>query len=313
MDPQVSAENLQTPPAHGDGAGAGLPRRMPAVMFNAALTWLLATGGLLHLHEGADGRLPFLACVAAVVMLWPLFIVEAVGLIARQAPNARSARWCGLLPGLRLGLRDSATAEHIWLPRLGWQRVDQTLQKRLEQALNGPMLAVSLAVLPLVVAEYVWAETLAESPRLHLAANLATSLIWWAFTTEFVLMLSVTDKKLAYVKEHWLDLAIILLPLIAFLRALRLGRLLRLQQMAGKTARVYKLRGVLMKMYRAVLVFKAVRQLLQGPPEKRLVKLRAKVAEQEAALEALRTEICELEAQLTASPTPATASIEATA
>jgi hypothetical protein len=34
-------------------------------------------------------------------------------------------------------------------------------------------------------------------------------------------MISVAPRRLEYCKKHWLDLAIILLPLISFLRSLR--------------------------------------------------------------------------------------------
>jgi voltage-gated potassium channel len=184
----------------------------------------------------------------------------------------------------------------MWLPPFGWRPVNRALRAEVEAALNLPMLIVALAVLPVVLLEFFWAEQLATNPPLSRATELATAVIWLAFCAEFLVMASLAEHKLAYCKQHWLDLAIILLPLIAFLRALRLGRLLRLNALA-KTSRMYKLRGVLMRGYRALLVVKAIDRLLNGSPEKRLARLRRRVIEQETLLEELRDEIRRLEAE----------------
>jgi len=175
-----------------------------------------------------------------------------------------------------------------------------------EAALNGPMLIVSLAVLPLILVEHYWAEQIATRPALSRATEVATAVVWLAFCVEFIVMASLAEKKLAYCKQHWLDLAIILLPLLAFLRALRLGRLLRLNALA-KTSRVYRLRGVIMRSYRVLLVVKAIDRLINGTSEKRLAKLRQRLVEQEALLEELRAEIRRIEGELTPAESPATA------
>ena len=86
-----------------------------------------------------------------------------------------------------------------------------------------------------------------------------------------------------------------LLPLVAFLQALRLGRLLRLQQLT-RTARLYRLRGVLLRAWRALLLIDAISRLINGPAEKRLVKLRATLIQKEQELADLRAEIAKLEA-----------------
>ncbi|MDP1796772.1 MAG: hypothetical protein Q8K78_04790 [Planctomycetaceae bacterium] len=276
-----------------------------AFLFFLSLIWLLAVGGALHIFESNSGVLEsrrdillFTGCAATTAVLWLVFLYDVAQRLASGARNKAATILCTLLPALRLGLRDPQTASHLWLPRMGWQRVDQTLNSRVETALRGPMLIVSLAVLPLLTGEYLAADYLEKQPGLKQAAVVATAIIWWAFTFEFILMISITDKKLKYVKEHWLDLVIILLPLIAFLRVLRLSRIARLQQLT-KTSRVFRFRGVAMKTYRALLLIDAVSRLIQGSPEKRLVKLRQRLADQEAELATLRNEIAALETQLT--------------
>lgn len=271
------------------------------LMFGAALLWLLAAAGSLHLHESGEDAHIFLGCLTLAASLWPLFLFEAAWRVGQGAANRHAALWCVLMPGFRLGLRDPEQASQLWLPGLGWQAVDEPLRQRVSRDLNLPMLCVSLTVLPLILAEYVWHERIAASPTLSRLTAIGTALVWWAFTIEFILMVSIAEKKWTYVREHWLDLAIILLPLLAFLRALQLGRLLRLQQLT-KTARVYRLRGVAMRTYRAALLVDAIARIVQGSPERRLARLQVRIEEQERQLQALRDQAAALEARIQAVP-----------
>jgi voltage-gated potassium channel len=268
-----------------------------------ALVWLAGLALVLHLHERADDKGVFFSAVAAVALLYPVFWIEAAWRFTRREGWTRSAAWCSVLPVLRIGLRDPLAHGMLWLPRLGWRTPDEQLVKDVDRALSTPMLLISLAVLPVVAVEYLYAEKLEAEPRLAQLTAVATAIIWWAFTVEFVLMVSLTSKKLAYCKQHWLDIIIILLPVVAFLRALRLGRLLRLQSL-GKTVRMYKLRGVAMRLYRALLLVDAIARLIHGRPEQRLVRLRKQLVDQEAALDQLRADIAALEASLTSTTTP---------
>lgn len=280
------------------------PNRLARVQLVTALVWLAGLALVLHLHERAEDKWIFFSALGAMALLYPAFWIEAGWRAMRQDSWTRSALWCGLLPILRIGLRDPVAGGQLWLPRFGWRTVDDQLAKDVDRALSTPMLLISLAVLPVVAVEYVYAEKLEAEPRLAQLTAIATAVIWWAFTVEFVLMVSLTSKKLAYCKQHWLDIIIILLPVVAFLRALRLGRLLRLQSL-GKTVRMYKLRGVAMRTYRALLLVDAIARLIHGRPEQRLAKLRRQLADQEAALDQLRADIAALEASLlTETPHP---------
>ena len=266
-------------------------------LFYLGLVWLGCLSVVLHFHERPSDAPYFWSAVAGLGLLTPVFWGEALAAWWRGAANRGAMRWVCLLPAIRLGVRDPIQNSHVWLPRMGWRKQDSELANDVQDALSGPMLAISLLVLPVILVEFLLAERLESDWRLARATQFGTALIWWAFTIEFILMVSVTEKKLAYCKKHWLDLAIILLPLLAFLRALRLGRLLRLQNLS-KTARMYKLRGVAMRTYRALLLIDAVQRLLEGKPERRLVKLRQRLADQEQQLAELRAEIQKLELRL---------------
>jgi hypothetical protein len=275
---------------------AAWDQRLAAPMFAVTLLHLMFLAGALHLHERAEDSLVFEGSIAGLLAVTPAFWVEAALRWRQRSPRRTLSLWFCVLPPLRLIARDHATGSSVWLPWMGWQIVNRELRSRVEGALNAPMLAVSIAVLPLILVEYLWADRIAAEPMLARATGIATAVVWLAFCVEFLVMASLAEKKLLYCKQHWLDLAIILLPLLAFLRALRLGRLLRLNTLA-KTSRMYRLRGVAMRSYRALLVIKAIDRLINGTSEKRLARLRQRLIEQESLLEDIRAEIRTLEAE----------------
>ena len=66
-----------------------------------------------------------------------------------------------------------------------------------------------MMILPILVIEYVFTAQVAQYAWLRLLLHVGTGVIWFAFAVEFILMVSVAEKKLAYCKKHWVDLAII--------------------------------------------------------------------------------------------------------
>ena len=109
-------------------------------------------------------------------------------------------------------------------------------------------------------------------------------------------MISMVENKLRYCRDHWIDLVIIFLPTIAFLRCLRVIRLLRLQQMLKfqqivRTARIWRMRGLAMKLFRALFMVDAIDRILQRKPESRLAKLEESLADKKQEIELLRSEI----------------------
>ena len=133
------------------------------------------------------------------------------------------------------------------------------LSERLEQRLNGPMILISLCVIPLLVLDYYQPEhhplvhhlaaaanspippaadssdspatsqvpaalASAQLPAVRFATRIGEALIWTAFALEFTVMIAVIDRKLKYCLKHWIDILVIVLPLVAFMRSLRLAR-----------------------------------------------------------------------------------------
>ncbi len=240
------------------------------------------------------------SALVLLLALWPVFILEQ--LLGRSTRSlGKRLRVC-LVPPLRMAVISPEHGGCIWLPRLGWQSPGRALCRQLERALSKPMLIVALLILPVLLVEFGMGQLVAETPALGLLLHVATGLIWLAFTAEFIIMMGATDRKLRYVKSHWIDLAIIILPLISFLRGirvLRIARIARLQQVA-KMTRVYRMRGLLMKTMRALMLLEVVHRLLGGNPERKLAQMKLQYQEQMEDLQELKTEIDLIESQLQA-------------
>ena len=247
-----------------------------------------------------------------LLAIWPLFLVESLYVRWLSKGHAKSAKsnfsfdwFCVVCPPLRLGKPVPAKGGQIWLPRMGWRTPGKALHKELERIFSKPMLVVALLILPVLLIEFRYQELLQSTLWLKLLLSISMGLIWCAFTYEFILMVSSTKKKLAYIKKNWIDLAIILLPLISFLRSLRivraakLARFAKLQQLT-KMGRVYRMRGMLAKTIRAFLVLELVHRILKTSPEKRLGKLLAQVEDKQDELQELRQQVAAVRAEMIA-------------
>ena len=167
------------------------------------------------------------------------------------------------------------------------------------------MLLIALFILPVLLFEFGLKDLVESNFAVRLTLHICTGLIWCAFAIEFLIMICATDRKLVYVKQNWLDLAIILLPLISFLRSLRAVRAFRVAKLAkvqqlAKLSRVYRLRGLMTKALKALMLLEFLHRLLRITPEKKLAKLKAQRVEQLEELEELELEIQELERKISA-------------
>jgi voltage-gated potassium channel len=269
-------------------------RRLAVLMFAASLVFLTCLSMVLHLDDNQFSRPVVTASLWTMLALHPLFALEAALYLLLGQVRWKRDLGCWILPPLRLAARDHATGERFWLPFHGWMKADSRTRETVAAAFHYPMLATALMVVPLLAAEFIWKDAIEASPRLTFLSQLAASVIWIAFAAEFIVMISIVENRVRYCREHWIDLAIIILPLIAFMRAARLGRLMRFQGLA-KSARMFRLRGMLMRVYRALLMFEVIERLINRNPSKRIAKLQASVAEKEREIDLLRAEIHKLE------------------
>jgi voltage-gated potassium channel len=308
------------------------PRRLPledrlaGPMFVLSILFLLVLGGLLHrqklpapedvataahfvTEEGVEYN-PFntelLIQLGILAALLPFFWLEGLVRFCVAVPYVG---WLGplkdllvviVLPPLRMGQRSRGPGRELWLPWLGWRPVNRDLQKQLERNFGLPMIFIALLVLPLLAIEYFFTAAMRDNFWFLFFVELGNALIWFAFTVEFIVMQAVAKVKLYFCLEHWIDLAIIVLPIFSFLpimRVLRLGRVIRLEQLA-RLGRLYRMQGVALRAWRAFLVLELLNRLLGLTPETQLERLREMAETKEEELAELRHEIEQLEAEI---------------
>jgi len=244
--------------------------------------------------------------VAVMMFLWPLVIAESVWhWISR--PWNRETGWFhfyGLLfclcPSLRMCSRSPEMDNRLWLPGLGWRHANKRLRKRLQHQFSMPMIWIALLIMPVLIVEFFMKDQVTQYKWLRAFLHIGTGVIWFAFAFEYILMVSVARKKLAYCKKHWVDLAIIVLPLFSFLRTLQIFRATRISQllrlpMLTKFARVYRLRGTAVKMLQAMMLLEFFHRLVRTDPERRIAKLQQQLDDIELEAKEIRRKIVKLE------------------
>lgn len=286
----------------GDGVPPAWETRLAATMFSLSVLFLLVVAVLIHRHRDSDwaSNLELQVLTTALAVLWPIFVIEAGWRLLRRGPRFGWGREIGffllvsLLPATRMCQRDVDTNQWLWLPILGWRQVNRALLPVLEHRTSLLMILVALAVLPLLAIDLMWSKTVDESEGLRLFLEVSNGVIWLAFTMEFMIHFSIAEKRLIYIKDHWLDLAIIALPVLDFMPLLHTVRILRLQQLG----RAYRLRGMAMRAWRALLILRVVQWILRQPLEKQLEKLETQLTAKEREIEDLKLEIQTLRARM---------------
>ena len=183
-----------------------------------------------------------------------------------------------IFPPARLVLRHPLSSSTIWLPGWRWTHVNISLSETLSNNLAMPLIGIALLSLPvLLVEEKYFEQVLAVWPgggaSLWVAMLSIQAFLWAAFAAEFLLMLSIAEDKVDYCVENWLDLIIVLLPIISFLRSLRVLRVLRLQQL-GKA---YRMKRVIKRSVQISVVLRGVQGMLRKNNRKELKRLRKKI------------------------------------
>ncbi len=268
-----------------------------AIMFWAATLTLLIQGFMLAhgISERANQSMMMSPILAwPLLVLWVLIILEGLlGMAtAQDAPGKMLKRFLltTLVPPFRIAYATAYPHKFVWLPKHGWISVTKLNFERMELRLALPMLAVTLLVLPLLGIELFLRELLVQHLWAAMAVHIFTSIVWFAFALEFIIMFSLAEKKLVYCKRHWVNIAIILLPYIACLRMFRLFHFLRMAK-ASKILRAYRLRGIVARGMRLALVFNLIDRLMERNPAKYLIALEEQISEKKAELKALEEKV----------------------
>jgi len=264
-------------------------------------TFVASTPGQLELGAQKASRWLFIT----LLFIWPVYWLELgwryfsnkkKGQDSSEGYNGFSLSGgllACLLPPLRLGTVIAEKSHQLWLPFIGWQSPGKKLLKRLESIAARPMLMVAFLILPVLLLEYAFSGFVRNNPWLQISLHVATGFIWWSFTVEFIIMVSAAKKKFQYIKTNWIDLVIIVLPLVSFLRTiriLRLARLARVQQIT-KVTRMYRMRGLIANVMRGFMLMELVNKVLRIKPEKTLAKLQESKANKEQELQNIQNKI----------------------
>jgi len=283
------------------------------VMFLLSFSFLLLVAGVVHHAINSEATAHELKVMqTALLILWPIFVVEAAwGVVRRDRsqplrPMLKQAAIVCFVPPFRMAMNDPRTGQ-IWVPRIGWHPHGKELSERLEHAFAGPMVLVALMILPVLGLEYFSAKDVHNSPELSFAVDVGIAVIWLAFTIEFVFKSSAHPKPTAFAIEHWLDLAIVVLPLLEFVlakwnlgaiaRLARAGQALSPVQLA-RMERLYRLRGVATEGWHALLLLDFIARMLGHTPEKRLKQIGERIVELENEISELRHDARSLEERL---------------
>lgn len=277
-------EKKHEPPTEGV---TPLDRQLAVPMFVISVLFLLIAGALLHLTQGHLGSPLALTLLSVMAVLYLAFVAEALLQWRAGGRQMRQHIRYLLLPILRLCPRDHVAGDHAWLPVIGWRKTSAELEHYLTRVFSLPMIAIALMVLPVVGVEFLYTDWIAEQPRRKFLIDTCSGFIWMAFVFEFVVMVSIVEKRLRYCKRNWIDVAVVFLPLVSFMGAAPLGRLVKLKQLS-RTAKIYRMRGLLLRTWRALVALDALDKLLRRDAEHRFEKLQAQIDEKQQELELLK-------------------------
>lgn len=230
------------------------------------------------------------------LMIWPIVALESVFHWLTRPWNRQTIKDHAfsllffLCPSFRMCARSPEMGYRVWLPGLGWRQVNKRLRRRLERQFSVPMILIALMILPVLLVDFFLKAQVVEHNWLRMMLHISTGIIWFAFAFEFILMVSIADKKLEYCKLHWLDIAIIFMPAVSFLRSLRVLRASQVMKMA----RVYRLRATAVRALRAMIILEFFQRMMGSAPEQRIRKLEQQLEDVESEAKELRRRIARL-------------------
>lgn len=240
-----------------------------------------------------------------MIFLYGLILLEGMAHWLAGGRQLKQHLLYAVFPFMRLSFIDHVDGSHVWVVGMGWLKRTRLLERRLTSAFSVPMIGIALPIIPLIIIQLIWSQKVNTDLNLKFLMATATALIWIAFVFEFAVMFSVTTRKLKYCKEHWINMVIIGLPLIGFLRIAALGGLIKVKQLA-KTVSVLRLRGIFIRFLRALIVLGIIDRIMRRKPEQKIEKLEKLIEEKEEELEILRWEMSQIQAKIESEVTPET-------
>ncbi len=94
----------------------------------------------------------------------------------------------------------------------------EALLFRVEQITELPLLLLAFAMVPLLVASLLWD----LGPKGERVVFILDAVIWGIFAIELSIKTAIAPKRIKYLRQHWLDVLIVVIPFIRPLRILRI-------------------------------------------------------------------------------------------
>lgn len=278
----------------------------------------------LQVHKNLE-QLPYLnELISILLFLYPIFWVERLIFLLNCHFNKKShwkiylfAICIGLFPPLRLAAKRCVDEQHIWF-LYHWQPLklslqDYTqLQQKIEKKFLYSVLAISIFMIPFWLTELFMSIEMTRYPVLYHIVNLGNALIWGIFVAEFIVMMAIVKKRWQYLAKHWLELLIIILPMFALVRFVRIASytriitLTRFQQLIvsqlvkfQRLLNLYRTRTVFNRLFRMLILINVFRNWhLRHHPQKHLANLLEELKEKELEILQLKEQIAKAREQL---------------
>ncbi|WKN42129.1 hypothetical protein [Tunicatimonas pelagia] len=279
--------------------------KVASSMFYLAVLSLLLIGALIIAYTEETPSRSLLAWLSwlggALGFIYFLFVVDVLLLfyksrqdrVIMNKPEKRRRLLTLLFPPLRIGSRDITEGQYSWMPGWRWCKVNEGLFIELKKRFVLPMIGIAVLIIPVLIIEWKLldeVQTTFPQLKINLILEAVQTFIWCAFTFEFILMISISRRKMNYVKKNWIDLLIILLPFISFLRTLRISQIARLKY----ATRSFKLRGVVTKARQGLIFVDFVQRIFRLRPENEVRRLFRLLQENQRDREELQQKLKEV-------------------
>ena len=258
----------------------------------------------LQVDNGLDLLPRHQQMIDLLFIIWPIFFFERLLYLIvcpkQHWKNYLALFFTTLLPPLRLQARRCDGQKYI-LWDFTWYSADQSISKHIEKRFLYPILVFSIILIPFWIGEILFPQSFAKHPLFFHLINMGNALIWGLFVLEFIIMFSLTKKRSQYLIKHWLEIFIILLPMLALARFLLVSKYLYISKQAywfvklQKILNIYRARTVVTRIIRIFIIIDIVKRIYRFKnPKKYLNMLQEQLAEKEEEIVDLKKQISEV-------------------
>jgi len=242
--------------------------------------------------------------------LWAIFAVERLIYLA-LCPNKTwksfvAALFIVLFPPLHLAARRCHSVQYIWYFS-HWELVREALFEKIERQFLFWIVIILLIMSPFWIVELFFSYYLKEYILLQHVINIGNAIVWAVFVSEIIIEISITKKWQQYLIQHWVELLIILLPMLAFARFLRMAHLGSLSKLSfiqrmivsytakwQKLLNIYRTRSTLNRLIRIFILVDVIRRWQQKRnPQQYLRRLQEQLNDKQQEIDDIKKKIAD--------------------